>query len=664
MAATRLFVFTLLIAAFAVHLSAAQPVAAVFNPQSPDIVSSLPATPTVYLTCSSPNCQDSAAGMAMDYVQGGPCSETPATIACPNGATFPISQSEECPFDTWPTKDSGSASTITLTLEDAQAYQFCTYFLPNINQPGQGSLSAEPSYTVRQCSVSLSASPSSGTAPLSVTFTATPSSGCSDITSYFWTFGDGNSWTTQTNSEAHTYTSSGTYTPSVSVTATGGPYKASTSVTVSGSSGGGEMQLAFSPGTPLAPGSSMSITSTCIHGDCTTGSGTSWLIYTGSVNSCSSQFASWQAMGEPSCYSVNLNIANPPCLMNSESTSVSAQATVTVGSASPEYLCGYANAISTDASVPEYSIPTGNVVAPSSSSGCSLVLSESPSTGNPPLTVVFTAALVPPMSGGACTSPTSYSWTFGDGNTGTTTTGTDTDTYVSAGTYTPSVTATGSGGPYTASNTVVVTALPTNGCTVMITSSTSSGPAPLYVSFTATPNTLCTGPYTYSWAFGDGGTSTSQNPAHTYAAAGSYSAAVTMDYGSGSGSGSVGATTPITASKSSGSGSSGTGSGTTGVAAANCVLVQLISAYNVVQTGIFVVGLLLMLIGGALYAASHILPGQTKGTLQGYAMGMIMGGVAGVIIAILAPYIFQVITGTPASTYIGSSIVTPTSGCP
>lgn len=99
-----------------------------------------------------------------------------------------------------------------------------------------------------------------------------------------------------------------------------------------------------------------------------------------------------------------------------------------------------------------------------------------------------------------------------------------------------------------------------------------------------------------------------------------------------------------------------------GVQSANCVLVSLISAYQTVQTAIFVVGILLMILGGALYAGAHIMPGQTKGTIQGYSMGMIMGGIIGVIIAILAPYIFSVITGTSPSTYTNTSSLVAT-GC-
>jgi hypothetical protein len=72
--------------------------------------------------------------------------------------------------------------------------------------------------------------------------------------------------------------------------------------------------------------------------------------------------------------------------------------------------------------------------------------------------------------------------------------------------------------------------------------------------------------------------------------------------------------------------------------------------YLAVNTGIFIIGLTLMILGGALYAAAHIMPGSSKGSLQGYGMSMIIGGVVGVIIAELAPYILGLLTSTSSTT--------------
>lgn len=79
----------------------------------------------------------------------------------------------------------------------------------------------------------------------------------------------------------------------------------------------------------------------------------------------------------------------------------------------------------------------------------------------------------------------------------------------------------------------------------------------------------------------------------------------------------------------------------------NGVVCAIVGVFNAVHTTIFILGLLLMVLGGALYAGSHVMPGQSKGTVQGYGMGMIMGGIIGVIIALLAPWILTIITGNP-----------------
>ena len=67
--------------------------------------------------------------------------------------------------------------------------------------------------------------------------------------------------------------------------------------------------------------------------------------------------------------------------------------------------------------------------------------------------------------------------------------------------------------------------------------------------------------------------------------------------------------------------------------------------YNTIHTVILFLGLALIILGAALYAGSHVLPGNLKSNAQGYGMGMIVGGVVGVILALSAPFILQVITG-------------------
>ncbi len=83
----------------------------------------------------------------------------------------------------------------------------------------------------------------------------------------------------------------------------------------------------------------------------------------------------------------------------------------------------------------------------------------------------------------------------------------------------------------------------------------------------------------------------------------------------------------------------------------NSAICTIYTIYNDVITIIYVLGLMLMILGGALYAGANLLPGNVKGQLQGYGMGMIIGGVIGIIIALLAPFIIQAFTGTNPATY-------------
>jgi hypothetical protein len=81
----------------------------------------------------------------------------------------------------------------------------------------------------------------------------------------------------------------------------------------------------------------------------------------------------------------------------------------------------------------------------------------------------------------------------------------------------------------------------------------------------------------------------------------------------------------------------------------NNVICAIITLYQDVAAAIFVIGLMLMILGGALYAGAHLMPSQQRGSLQGYGMGMVLGGVIGIIIAVIAPFILQVISGNSVS---------------
>ena len=93
-------------------------------------------------------------------------------------------------------------------------------------------------------------------------------------------------------------------------------------------------------------------------------------------------------------------------------------------------------------------------------------------------------------------------------------------TYSTPGTYTVSLTVTGSGGSTTASQSINVSAAAP---VANFSAAPVTGPAPLAVNFTDSSS----GATSWSWKFGDGGTSTAQNPSYSYTKAGTY--AVTLD---------------------------------------------------------------------------------------------------------------------------------------
>jgi PKD repeat protein len=140
--------------------------------------------------------------------------------------------------------------------------------------------------------------------------------------------------------------------------------------------------------------------------------------------------------------------------------------------------------------------------------------SGNPTSGNVPLTVLFTD-----LSTG---SPTSWSWTFGDG--GTSTAQNPSHQYTVANTYTVSLTATNAQGQDTETKPNYISALQPGAPVADFSGSPTSGYAPLTVNFTD----LSTGnPTSWSWTFGDGGSSTAQNPSHQYTSANDYTVSLT-----------------------------------------------------------------------------------------------------------------------------------------
>ncbi len=88
----------------------------------------------------------------------------------------------------------------------------------------------------------------------------------------------------------------------------------------------------------------------------------------------------------------------------------------------------------------------------------------------------------------------------------------------------------------------------------------------------------------------------------------------------------------------------------------------LCAVFNSVASIIFLLGLTLMILGAAFYAGANIMPSQQRGGFQGYGMAMIIGGVVGLVIAIAAPFILNLLVSAGGTNviigYTSSSAVT------
>jgi PKD repeat protein len=144
-----------------------------------------------------------------------------------------------------------------------------------------------------------------------------------------------------------------------------------------------------------------------------------------------------------------------------------------------------------------------------------------PTSGLEPLEVSFTD-----LSTG---SPTSWSWTFGDG--GTSYDQNPTYTYTSAGIYTVSLTATNAEGSDTETKTDYITVTAPPPPVAQFSGTPTSGEAPLTVTFT---DASTNNPTSWYWDFGDGGNSTDQNPVYEYTAVGTYTVTLTATNAYGS----------------------------------------------------------------------------------------------------------------------------------
>lgn len=298
-----------------------------------------------------------------------------------------------------------------------------------------------------------SAVPTSGTAPLEVDFTDL-SGGA--ITGRSWSFGDGGSSTAQ--DPVHTYTSSGSYTVTLTVSGPGGSDVETKAQYI---------QVAVPPvvaadfsATPRVGRPPLAVQFT----DVSTGSITSWVWSFGDGGTSTARHPAHQFTTEGN-YTVALTVIGP-------------------------------NGADTETKANYVQVVKAPVAA----------FSASPTSGAPPLSVLFSDESTGVVTG--------WAWEFGDGDTSTVQS--PAHQYAAAGTYTVRLTVTGPGGSNTATQSDLIQVSADSGPvspTAQFVLTPTQGAAPLEVRF----EDRSTGTVTSrQWNFGDSGTSTVQNPTHLF----------------------------------------------------------------------------------------------------------------------------------------------------
>jgi len=306
-----------------------------------------------------------------------------------------------------------------------------------------------------------SGAPTSGPVPLAVQFTDLSAG---EITSWWWSFGDGTTSTEQNPS--HTYNSAGYFTVSLTVD---GPEGSDT-----------ETKTDYINVTVAPPVAGFSAVPTSGHRplvveftDESTGEITSWSwdFGDGGTSTLQNPSHTYETAGY---FTVSLTVSGP-------------------GGSDTETKTNYI-------SVTELAPVAG--------------FSASPRSGGTPLEVQFTDE--------STGTVTSWSWDFGDG--GTSTQQNPSHTYNSTGYFTVTLTVSGPGGSDTETKAGYIHA--TEAAPVAdFTASPGSGSLPLTVRFTDQSSGAVT---SWSWTFGDGATSTARSPLHTYISAGSFTVSLTV----------------------------------------------------------------------------------------------------------------------------------------
>src|SRR6266567_1502270 len=408
--------------------------------------------------------------------------------------------------------------------------------------------------------VTITASPNPAEVGTQVKLTGIASGGTSPYTSYNWSFGDGTTGTTTTASATHTYTSTGTFSITMTVTDSVGSTATSPTasvtvnkkLTITASASPTSTDTGVPVGFTATPVGGISpVSCTWAFGDGSSGNGCSTTHAYTSAGTMTATVDATDSIRVTATASVPVTIYSQLSVTASDSpnpTEVGSQVSFTASAAGgtatyTSYAWSFGDggtAITATATTTHTYASKGTFTATVkvTDSGSSTVTSASVSEAvNPKLAASATADSTQTdvgvsesftaVTSGGLGSPT-CSWSFGDGSTGS---GCSTSySYTSAGSFTASVTVTDSlGVTATGSVTLTINDLPVVDFSFTPTNVFTGHPA----NFTAT-HTGGTGPFTFTWDYGDGSQGTGNPVSHAYTTPGTFTVTVTISDAVGS----------------------------------------------------------------------------------------------------------------------------------
>jgi len=433
--------------------------------QHPSKTYAAPGTYDVHLTTRGPRGTDVAVKAGYITVVLGPLAffeASPRTGQCPLSVAFEDHSEGQVTSWSWDFGDGQSSSSFAPT----HVYDACGTYTVSLTVTGPNGTHTltQPDFVVAALqppTAAFTATPASGPAPLDVQFGDLTTG---QVTSWSWDFGDGQG--SSAASPLHRYESAGLYTVTLTSSGPGGsdPETQLDCVAV-----GIPPPTAYFEANPVLGPAPLSVAFSDLTGGAV--SGWSWDFGDGASASTQNPVHVYTV---PGLYGVTLTATGPG------GTHVRTRADlITVEVAQP-----------------------------------GAAFSVTPTSGPAPLTAQFTDL--------STSSPTGWSWDFGDGVTSTAQS--PAHVYTTPGLYTVSLTVTSPGG----SDTLVLAELisvavpPT---TADFLAAPLDGPAPLAVTFQDASSANVTA---RSWDFGDGASANDLQPTHVYALPGTYTVSLTV----------------------------------------------------------------------------------------------------------------------------------------